>query len=173
MRRSTGERRRSSRIPPTRRNPSYAPSRPTHRGSAASKMNLIPAKANPSAWGRTSQKTQLRRRSVQSSRHRLANDVPCSASPRNFRILRELWPFSASDGSDDCHLAQQWCRKSRRQDTDHNSPAMTAEYGGKVSNHANSGRSSSPSDCRLMFRHCELICGRRCRRCSNNSKRTN
>ena len=34
MRRSTGERRRSSRIPPTRRNPSYAPSRPTHRGSA-------------------------------------------------------------------------------------------------------------------------------------------
>lgn len=34
MRRSTGKRRRSSRIPPTRRNSSYAPSRPSHRGSA-------------------------------------------------------------------------------------------------------------------------------------------
>lgn len=34
MRRSTGKRRRSSRIAPTRRNPSYAPSRPSHRGPA-------------------------------------------------------------------------------------------------------------------------------------------
>lgn len=51
MRRSTGERRRSSRIPPTRRNPSYAPSRPTHRGSAAENMDLILAEARRSARG--------------------------------------------------------------------------------------------------------------------------
>lgn len=148
MRRSTGERRRSSRIPPTRRNPSYAPSRPTHRGSAAENMDLILAEARRSArGGRSSRKTQLRQQSVQRSRHHLANAVPSSASPRNFRLHRELYPLTASASGDRCHLAQQQCRKSRRRDW----VTITAVY------HALTSRSTygqcliRPKEWRLAF----------------------
>lgn len=114
MRRSTGERRRSSRIPPTRRNPSYAPSRPTHRGPAAKNLDLILAEVRRSAWGRTSRITRLRQRSVQCSEHCLANAVPSVASLRNSRIPRDLCSLTQSDIGDCCRLAQQRCAKSRR-----------------------------------------------------------